>query len=96
MKETKVTGKIEFIEKDLQEFNRTFEATLTESGAFDYGNKTAVVIEWGKMANGRTPDAILLDTRYDTTIKRDGSNFKEWLITYFENSSMMPHTLTID
>lgn len=95
MRETKITGKIEFCEKELQEFNRTFTATLTESGAFAYGNRTAVVIEWGKMMNGKKAEKVLIDTRYDRLIKQDGSNFKKWVETYFKEH-YVEHILTID
>ena len=95
MKDTIITGKIQFCEKEFKKFDRNFKATLTESGAFSYGNKTAVIIEWDKMENGRTPESKLIDTRYDTTIKRDGSNFKEWLKNYF-SENYQKHKLTIN
>lgn len=89
MKETKITGRIQFCDKELQEFNRTFTATLTESGAFAYGNRTAVVIEWEKQGEW------IIDTRYDVTIKRDGSNFKEWIKSYFKER-FETHKIEID
>ena len=95
MKDTIITGRIEFEEKGFKDFNRNFKATLTENAAFSYGNKTAVIIEWGEMDDGRKLETQYLDTRYDRTLKRDGSNFKEWLKTYFSDA-LRKHKLIID
>ena len=95
MKETRLTGKIEFCDKDLQEYDRKFIAILTESGAFQYGNGTMVVIEWDAMKNRIIPEPELIDTRYDVKIHRDGSNFKQWLTDYF-TENYAKHILTID
>lgn len=79
-------GRIEFIEEENLDYNREFTATLRESAAFEYGNKTAVDIEFGPMANGRTLSPVLLDTRYDKTIKRDADGFRFWLRKYFRDN----------
>lgn len=79
-------GRIEFTEEENFEYNRDFTATLRESAAFEYGNKTAVDIEFGPMVNGRTPSPVLLDTRYDKTIKRNADDFRFWLRKYFRDN----------
>ncbi|MBQ6980025.1 MAG: hypothetical protein IJQ07_05210 [Clostridia bacterium] len=95
MKQIKIQGKIEFCKEENKQYNRKFKARLTESPAFAYGNRTAVVIEFGKMANGRTPDNKLLDTRYDTTIKKNEKDFKLWITKWFKDN-YQEHILTID
>ncbi len=75
-------------------FNREFTATLQDSGASAYGNQTAVTIEFGVMANGEKPLGKLLDTRYDTTIRKNEKDFKEWVRKWFKNN-YLSHTLTI-
>ena len=87
-------GRIEFCEQNNKQYNRTFTATLQKSGAFEYGNGTMVAIEWGAMANGRTPEEKLLDTRY-CKIEKTPKGFESWLREWFsENYS--EHVLTID
>lgn len=44
---------------------------LSESGAFAYGNRTCVHMRIGG-------NDEYFDTRYDTTLRRDGSNFRDW------------------
>lgn len=97
MKDTVIHGRLEYCEKEWQDFNRTFTATLTESAAFTYGNRTAVVIEWGELPahGGKKFEPLLLDTRYDTTLRRDGSNFEQWLRNYF-SINYRAHNLKID
>lgn len=94
MDNIEIKGKIEFTEEDLKGFSRMFTATLTDSPAFAYGNHTAVVIAWGKAANGCVLQSELLDTRYDTTIRRNKRGFKTWLKNYFANN-YGAHVLTI-
>ena len=89
-----IKGKIEFCEKGYKEYNREFAVTLQDSPAFDYGNKTAVIIEFGLMANGCKCDTVFIDTRYDRTIKRNENDFKEWVRTYFKEH-YGKHVLTI-
>lgn len=84
MKQITIKGKIEFCEDENKEYNREFTAILQDSGAFAYGNQTAVTVLWGEMANGRIPDYLLIDTRYDRTIKRNEVDFKKWLQKYFK------------
>lgn len=79
-------GRIEFTEEENFEYNRDFIATLRESAAFEYGNKTAVDIEFGPMVNGRIPSPVLLDTRYDKTIERNADGFRFWLRKYFRDN----------
>lgn len=95
MKEIKLTGKIEFCEEHNKQFNRTFTATLKRYGGFQYGNSTCVVIEWGEMANGKRPMVKYLDTRYDTSIKKNLKSFKEWVIKWF-SENYESHELTIN
>lgn len=94
MKDIIIKGKIEFCEDTQKEYNREFKAILQDSPAFQYGNKTAVFIFWGKMANGRKPDYTLIDTRYDKTIKRNETDFKKWLQKYLKDN-YQEHILTI-
>lgn len=94
MDKIEVKGKIEFIEEESKEWNREFTATLTDSPAFSYGNHTAVVIKWGRLANGHAIRSELIDTRYDTTIRRNERDFKTWVKNYFANN-YGAHVLTI-
>ena len=94
MDKIEIKGKIEFISEDLKGYDRKFTATLTESPAFSYGNKTGVVITWEKAANGCEFGSELFDTRYDTTIRRNERDFKTWVQNYFKNS-YSAHVLTI-
>ncbi len=94
MKEITIKGKIEFCKDENKEYNREFTAILQDSGAFAYGNQTAVTILWGVMTNGMLPAPVYLDTRYDRTIKRNESDFKIWVRKYFEEN-YSKHTLTI-
>ncbi len=59
-----------------------FEFTLvkTESEWY-YGNGTSVVM-LDKKANRGALDRQVFDTRYDTTLMADGSNFDEWVDGY--------------
>ena len=94
MEEIIIKGKIEFCEDENRKYNREFTAILQDSAAFAYGNQTAVHILSGEMANGMIPTPVHLDTRYDKTIKRNETDFKEWVRKYFaENYSK--HILTI-
>lgn len=95
MEKITIKGKIEFCDREYRQYSREFTAILRDSTAFAYGNKTAVDILWGVMANGKKPEADLyLDTRYDTTIKRNEADFKKWVRTYFCNN-YFEHILTI-
>lgn len=91
----KILGRMDFKEKEDKQYNRNFTAKLMESAAFSYGNKTCVVIEWGEMQNGRTPEDTLIDTRYDLRIRRDGSNFAEWLETWFKSNFKLHNLIFI-
>ena len=82
----KLKGHLSFTDEANKEYNRDFIAYLTDSAAFSYGNKTCVIVQWGEMQNGATPQPELLDTRYDIDLKRDGSNFKDWLTKWFKNN----------
>jgi hypothetical protein len=95
MQDIIIKGRIEFCEPEARKYTRKFTATLTTSAAFDYGNRSAVVIEWGKMENGRTPEKVLIDTRYDRTLHRTPEGFKKWLINYF-SEHYQKHILTIN
>ena len=56
----------------------TLTFTLHESPAFEYGNHTAVRVEgWGW--------STTIDTRYDKTIHRDGTDFDKWCEAYIAN-----------
>lgn len=92
MEKQVLKGRIEFIDDDKKEYNREFTATLDKSCAFDYGNGTCVVIKFGAMQNGRTPESKLFDTRYEKGITK---NFKNWLIGYFERE-YCEHTLVFE
>ena len=94
MENIKIKGKIEFCEEETKQYNREFTATLKDSTAFAYGNQTCVIIEFGKMSNGKKPESIMLDTRYDRTIKRNETDFKKWIKNYFKEN-YREHTLTI-
>ena len=94
MEQITIKGKIEFCEDKNKEYDREFTATLQDSGAFAYGNQTAVMVSWGVMANGMSPAPVYLDTRYDRTIKRNETDFKKWVQLYFKNN-YGKHILTI-
>lgn len=94
MENITVKGKIEFCENKNKEYNREFTATLSKSAAFSYGNGTSVYIEFGTMANGKVPYPVLLDTRYDKTIKKNEADFKEWVRKYLTDN-YDKHILTI-
>ena len=89
-----IKGKIEFCEDECKGYDREFSATLQDSGAFAYGNQTAVCIVWGKAANGIVPQPTYLDTRYDRTIKKNEKDFKEWIRAYL-SENFAKHVLTI-
>lgn len=61
-----------------------FEFGLVESEAFTYGNGTSVTIIDSNTAHPKA-NKEFLDTRYDTSLKRDGSNFEEWVDEYIDN-----------
>lgn len=94
MKTITIKGKIEFCNERNKAYDREFTATLKESPAFAYGNKTAVIIVWGTMANGITKEPELIDTRYDTTIRYNAEDFKKWIQNYFKEY-FSEHILTI-
>lgn len=94
MEQITIKGKIEFCEDENKEYNREFTASLSESVAFSYGNGTSVYIEFGTMTNGKVPYPVLIDTRYDKTLKRNETGFKEWLRKYFADN-YNKHILTI-
>ena len=87
MKNQKVKIKIEFEDKELWEYNRTFTIELFDSPAFQYGNGTSVVVTSDKYKD----DARLIDTRYDTGIL---THFEEWCIDWLKNN-FNPHKSTI-
>ena len=84
MKDIKVTGKIEFLREENKCYNRTFVARLEKSGAFQYGNGTCVIIEFGKSEDGRSYQPKLIDTRYEQAIDGNEEHFKWWLENWFE------------
>lgn len=90
-----VNGKIEFCEEANKCYDRTFVATLEKSGAFQYGNGTAVTIEWGITSQGKKVETTLIDTRYDTTIRKNEKDFKTWLMKWFY-VNYCEHTLTFN
>ena len=94
MEQITIKGKIEFCEDENKEYNGEFTVILRDSGAFAYGNQTAVIILWGVMANGMLPASVCLDTRYDRTIKRNETDFKKWVQLYFKDNHSK-HILTI-
>ena len=61
-----------------------FEFCLVDSEAFTYGNGTSVTIVDNNTAHP-TASKEFLDTRYDTSLNRDGSNFEEWVNEYIED-----------
>ena len=61
-----------------------FEFSLVESEAFSYGNGTSVTIIDSNTAHPAA-NKEFLDTRYDTSLRRDGSNFEEWVDEYIDN-----------
>lgn len=94
MENITIKGKIEFCDERNKKYDREFTATLQDSAAFEYGNKTSVYIKFGTMANGEHAEPILLDTRYDRTIKRNETDFKKWIKKYFKEN-FGKHILTI-
>ena len=84
MKDIKVTGRIEFLQEENKRYNRTFVASLEKSCAFQYGNGTCVIIEFGRTADGHSPEGKYIDTRYDRTISDNEKLFKKWLEGWFE------------
>ena len=84
MKEIKVAGKIEFLREENKCYNRTFVARLEKSSAFQYGNGTCVIIEFGKSEDGRSYQPKLIDTRYEQAIDGNKEHFKWWLENWFE------------
>lgn len=84
MKDIKVTGKIEFLREENKCYNRTFVASLEKSSAFQYGNGTCVIIDFGKSEDGRSYQSKFIDTRYDQTISDNEERFKIWLENWFE------------
>lgn len=94
MKEITIRGKINFIEDILKQYDCTFEAKLTKSGAFDYGNGTCVVVEYGEYPNGKKRQPDYIDTRYETSLEKTIPSFIEWLNEYFKYK-FCPHDLKI-
>lgn len=78
-----VKGKLEFCEADYKGYSGEFTAILQDSSAFRYGNGTGVTIIWGKTVEGFSPLPLYLDTRYDSTIKRNRADFVKWLKSFF-------------
>lgn len=67
------------------------KAELGKSGAFDYGNGTAVGITIENLPDG-FENHIVLDTRYYAGIKNDFSGFcKEWIKDYWGEN--LEHTV---
>ena len=54
---------------------------LGKSGCFEYGNGLAVRVEHEE--KGAMDDYI--DARYDTRLRRDGSNFTDWVMADAED-----------
>lgn len=79
MKNQKVKIKIEFEDKELWEYNRTFTFELVDSPAFQYGNGTSVVITSDKYKD----DARLIDTLYEEGIL---SGFQNWCLDWLFNN----------
>ena len=94
MKEITVKGKIEFKEEKNKQYDREFTAILKGSNAFEYGNKTCVMVVWGEMANGKTSMSKFIDTRYDTSIKKNYDSFVVWVKKWFAEN-YQEHELTI-
>lgn len=86
MERITINGRIDFCDTHNKGYSRDFTATLEESGAFAYGNGTAIQIVWGVANNGIRYQRLLLDTRYDTTIKATKQDFATWLKEYFANN----------
>ena len=93
MKQITINGRIEFCEEQSKKFDRDFTATLGESGAFQYGNGTAVIVEFGKMANGRSCEPKILDTRY-ADIEQTKEGFEQFIRQWFKDE-YLKHTLII-
>lgn len=94
MEQIIIKGKIEFIDEEIKGYSRKFTATLFDSACFKYGNGTSVEIAWGRLANGVVLNSELIDTRYDTTIKRNETDFKKWIQSYFK-TNYRKHVLVI-
>lgn len=92
MEKIELTGRIEFINDAYKKYNREFTAVLEASGAFQYGNGSAVRIEWGVADNGAKYQDVLLDTRYEVEILKD---FKAWVVDWF-NSNYEKHNIIIN
>lgn len=88
-----IKGRIEFCEEQSKKFDRAFTATLCESGAFHYGNGTMVEVKFGKMANGRSCEPKIIDTRY-TNIERTKEGFEQFIRQWFDDE-YLAHTLII-
>ena len=54
---------------------------LVKSGCFEYGNGLSVHVEYKE--EGVMDDYI--DARYDTRLRRDGSNFIDWVMADAED-----------
>ena len=79
MKNQKLKIKIEFEDKELWEYNRTFTFELTDSPAFKYGNGTCVLVASDKYKE----DSKMIDTRYEVGIV---SSFEKWCIDWLANN----------
>lgn len=93
MKNIRIKGRIEYCDEANKDLDRDFVATLCESGAFQYGNGTMVVIEFGQMKNGYTPEPRLIDTRY-ACIELTKQGFEQFLREWFEDN-YLEHILII-
>lgn len=92
MEQQILKGRIEFVDECNKKFDRDFTARLEKSKAFEYGNGSCVIIKFGAMLNGRTPESKYFDTRYEKGITK---SFKEWVVKYFQNN-YYEHTLIFD
>ena len=78
--ENKAIATADFVTNGTTNYGKKIEnlrthCELSKSNSFTYGNQTCV---W--MRIGNTDE--YLDTRYDSTLRSDGSNFKEWCLEY--------------
>ena len=65
-----------------------FEFMLSKSGAFEYGNRTAVTVF--ETHEGEKFQTRHFDTRYDRTIDPSGANFDEWCREFLKNNYTKP------
>ena len=93
MENITIKGRIEFCDKANKKFDRNFIAMLIESVAFQYGNRTMVVVNFGKLKNGLEPETRLIDTRY-SRIELTKQGFEQFLRQWFKDD-YLEHTLII-